>query len=219
MPNATARLQLPPAGNGGLCTPGQHELRIEPGRRALLQVTPPGKSQARALLLALHGAGSGGAPGGLWAFRGAWDLPGLVIVAPAAAGSSWTTGAQELRFVDRALQRAFRRCRVDRRRVGVGGFSSGASLALSLGLTNGNLFHAVIALSPGGSLPSERVGKPRIFLAHGSADSVIPIEYGGDQVARELRGAGYAVTYRRFRGGHRPLQPIVREAVRETLLK
>ena len=41
----------------------------------------------RALLVALHGAGSGGAPGGLWAFRGAWNVPDLVIVAPAAAGT------------------------------------------------------------------------------------------------------------------------------------
>ncbi|MDQ3379720.1 MAG: hypothetical protein M3546_05290 [Actinomycetota bacterium] len=103
--------------------------------------------------------------------------------------------------------------------MGVGGFSAGAGLALWLGLTNGDLFRAVIALSPGGSLPEDRVGKPRIFLVHGTADGVIPIEYGGDRVARELRSDGYKLTYRRFRGGDRPLQPIVRVAVLETLLK
>jgi phospholipase/carboxylesterase len=170
-------------------------------------------------LLALHGAGSGGAPGGLWAFRGAWELPGLVIVAPAAAGSTWTLGPTDLRFVDRVLQAALLRCQVDARRIGIGGFSAGAGLALWLGLTNGDLFDAVIALSPGGTLPKARVGKPRIFLAHGTADSVIPIEHGGDSVARELRSDGYTLTYRRFRGGHRPLQPIVRAAVTETLLR
>ena len=69
--------------------------------------------------------------------------------------------------VDRALQRGFARCRVDPRRLAVGGFSSGAGMALWLGLTNGDLFRGVIALSGGGSLPDERVGKPHIFVAHG----------------------------------------------------
>jgi phospholipase/carboxylesterase len=146
-------------------------------------------------------------------------LPGLVIVAPAAAGSTWTLGPTDLRFVDRVLQAALLRCQVDARRIGIGGFSAGAGLALWLGLTNGDLFDAVIALSPGGTLPKARVGEPRIFLAHGTADSVIPIEHGGDSVARELRSDGYTLTYRRFRGGHRPLQPIVRAAVTETLLR
>jgi poly(3-hydroxybutyrate) depolymerase len=108
-----------------------------------MRVTPQGRNGARALLVALHGAGSGGAPGGLWAFRGAWTIPGLVIVAPAAAGSSWTLEAVDVDFVDRALQRAFARCKVDPRRVGVGGFSSGAGMALWLGLSNGDLLRGV----------------------------------------------------------------------------
>jgi predicted esterase len=42
---------------------------------------------------------------------------------------------------------------------------------------------------------------------------VIPVELGGDAVVRELRDAGYDVRYRRFRGGHKVLPPIVRAAV------
>lgn len=216
---AGERLAARPTSGSGKCRAGEYELKIQHGRRALLRVTPAGNSPKRALLLALHGAGSGGAPGGLWAFRGAWDLPGLAIVAPAAAGSTWTLGPIDLLFVDRALQEALRRCRVNRRRVGIGGFSAGAGLALWLGLTNGNLFDSVIALSPGGGLPEARTGRPRIFLAHGTADDVIPIEHGGDAVARDLRGDGYELTYRRFRGGHRPRQDIVRTAVRSLLLR
>ena len=162
-------------------------------------VTAPSSASPRALLLALHGAGSGGAPGGLYAFRGAWSVPGLVIVAPAAAGTAWTLETTDVRFVERAFQRAIARCKVDRRRLAIGGFSSGAGMALWLGLTNGDRFRAVIALSGGGSLPDERVGKPRVFVAHGTLDAVIPIEAGGDALARELRGQGYDVTYRRFR--------------------
>jgi phospholipase/carboxylesterase len=199
------------------CSPGEYELRISPVRRALMRVTP-GRGGARALLVALHGAGSGGAPGGLWAFRGAWSVPGLVIVAPAAAGSAWTLGPIDVGFVDRALQRAFERCKVDPRRVGVGGFSSGAGLALWLGLSNGNLLRAVIALSGGGSLPDGRLGKPRVFVAHGTADGVIPVELGGDVVVRKLRDEGYPVVYRRFNGGHRVVPSIAREAVVSTLI-
>lgn len=171
------------------------------------------------MLVALHGAGSGGAPGGLWAFRGAWTVPGLVIVAPAAAGRAWTLGPTDVRFIDRALQRAFARCSVDPRRIGVGGFSSGAGMALWLGLANGDLFRGVIALSGGGAMPDQRMGKPSVFVAHGTLDSVIPVELGGDPIVRELRRQGYDVAYRRFRGGHRVLPPIARDGVVSTLIR
>jgi predicted esterase len=92
-------------------------------------------------------------------------------------------------------------------------------MALWLGLANGDLFRAIIALSGGGSLPDERIGKPHLFIAHGTLDEIIPIEAGGDAVARELRGQGYDVTYRRFRGGHRVPAPIAREAVVSTLVR
>jgi phospholipase/carboxylesterase len=207
------RLEARVEGRGRACAPGEHELKVARGRRVLMRVTRGGSGRRRAVLLALHGAGSGGAPGGLWAFRGAWEVPGLVIVAPAAAGSAWTLEARDVELVDRALQRAFDRCVVDPRRVVVGGFSSGAGMALWLGLTNGDLFRAVIALSPGSSLPSRRVGRPWVFVAHGTEDSVIPIGLGGDRVAAALRSDGYRVTYRRFAGGHRVRPAIARAAV------
>ena len=204
------KLNARPTQSTPVCAPGQYELDVAPGRRALMRVTRPRPTRTRALLLALHGAGSGGAPGGLWAFHGAWDLPGLVIVAPAAAGNSWSLEPRDIRFVDRALAMAFARCRIDRRRVAVGGFSAGAGLALWLGLTNGNLFRAIVVLSGGGSLPTERVGKPHVLVAHGAADTIIPIAYGGDAIVRQLRSEGYRVTYRRFAGGHRPVPAIAR---------
>jgi poly(3-hydroxybutyrate) depolymerase len=136
------RLEARPWADAKPCAAGEYELRVAPGRRALMRVTRRPNGRAPALLVALHGAGSGGAPGGLYAFRGAWDVPGLVIVAPAAAGSAWTLGEVDVRFVDRALQRAFARCRVDARRVAIGGFSSGAGMALWLGLANGDFFRS-----------------------------------------------------------------------------
>lgn len=210
------RLEARPgrSGGGASCRPGRYELRLEPGREAIMLVTPPARTQRRGLLLALHGAGSGGGGGGLWVFRRAWNVPGLVLVAPSAAGSAWTLERKDIGFVDRALRRAFTRCAIDPKRVAVGGFSSGAGLALWLGLANGNLFRQLISLAPGGSLPAERTGKPRVFVAHGTKDDVIPIRAGGDQIVPALRGDGYRVTYRRFPGGHRVPPEVARRAVR-----
>jgi phospholipase/carboxylesterase len=181
-----------------------------------MRVTPGGRGGRKALILALHGAGSGGSRGGLYVFRGGWDVRGVVMVAPAAEGSTWSflSGSDtDLPFVNRALARTFARCRVDARRIAVGGFSDGATYALTLGLTNGDLFRAVMALSPGGVLAQNAVGKPRVFIAHGTLDQVLPISRTSDVIVRELRSSGYRVTYRKFRGGHEVQPAISREAV------
>jgi phospholipase/carboxylesterase len=192
-------------------------LQLGSGRKALMRVTRSARDGRKALVLALHGAGSGGSRGGLYVFRGGWDVPGVVMVAPAAEGSTWSflRGSDtDLPFVNRALARTFARCRIDPRRIAVGGFSDGATYALRLGLTNGDLFGAVMALSPGGALAENAVGKPRVFIAHGTVDRVLPISRTSDAIVRELRSTGYRVTYRRFRGGHQVLPEVSREAVR-----
>jgi phospholipase/carboxylesterase len=211
------RITARPGRGGGNCRPGEHTLRLGEGRTALMRVTAGTRGGKKALILTLHGAGSGGARGGLYAFRGGWDASGVVMVAPAAEGNTWSffRGRDtDLPFVDRGLARAFARCRVDPRLIGVGGFSDGATYALTLGLTNGNLFRAVMALSPGGVLAENSVGKPRVFIAHGTLDNVLPIERTSEVIVRELRKLGYAVTYRRFRGGHEARPEISRAAVR-----
>jgi phospholipase/carboxylesterase len=212
----TGRLTARPRGGGGNCAPGEHRLTLGSGRIALMRVTAGGR-RGKALVLALHGAGSGGARGGLYALRGGWSFPGVVMVAPSAGGSTWSffQGRDEdLPFVNRALARAFARCRVDPQRIAVGGFSDGATYALTLGLRNGDLFRAVVALSPGGVLAENAIGKPRVFIAHGTLDNVLPIERTSDVIVRELRTHGYRVTYRRFRGGHEARPEISRVAFR-----
>ena len=215
--SAPGRLTARPGPAGGNCAPGEHWLRLGDGRRALMRVTAGGGRRGKALLLALHGAGSGGSRGGLYAMRGGWNERGVVMLAPAAEGTTWSflLGADEdLPYVDRALKRAFARCRIDPRRVGVGGFSDGATYALTLGVANGDLFRAVVALSPGGVSAENAVGRPRIFVAHGTADRVLPISQTSDRIVNALRSSGYRVTYRKFRGGHQVVPAISREAVR-----
>ena len=110
------------------------------------------------------------------------------------------------------MKRAFARCRVDPRRIAVGGFSDGAGNALTLGLVNGDLFRAVRALAPGALSAEKPVGKPRVFVAHGRSDTTIPIR-ASDAIVRELRAARYSVTYRQFPGGHEVPDPISKAAV------
>src|SRR5438309_717689 len=50
----------------------------------------------------------------------------------------------------------------------VAGFSDGASYALALGLANGDVFGDVVAYAPGYVLTVRHVGKPRVFVAHGT---------------------------------------------------
>jgi phospholipase/carboxylesterase len=203
-------------GGGRTCAPGEHALRLGDGRTARLRVTPGPRTSPRGLILAFHGAG-GSASEGLFVFRRAWKIPGLVLVAPTALGNTWSALQQrkdlDLPTVNRALAEAWRRCRIDRRRVAVGGFSDGATYALSLGLQNGEVFRSVLALSPGGLLDVERRGKPRVFIAHGRGDDVLPIDRS-DAAARMLRSSGYPVTYKRFPGGHQVTPAISSAAVR-----
>lgn len=90
----------------------------------------------------------------------------------------------------------------DRSRVALAGFSDGASYALSLGIPNGNLFHCIIAFSPGCFRFPSRMGSPRIFVSHGTGDTVLPIAHCSRVLVPQLRRKGYAVQYNEFAGPH-----------------
>ena len=204
------------ASGGARCVPGEQGLTLPNGQAARMRVTPAGGG-ARALVVVLHGAG-GTPASALDAFRGGWDTPGLVLIAPASKGQTWSILRSEqdldLESVNLALAETYERCAIDRRRIAVGGFSDGATYALTLGVSNGDLFPAVIAFSPGGIVGGEQRGVPRFFVSHGTRDSVLPIASAGDAVVRKLRQAGYPVIYRRFRGDHEVSTAISNAAVR-----
>jgi predicted esterase len=169
-----------------------------------MRVTPDGGGD-RALIVVLHGAGQR-PEDGLRAFRGGWNEPDLVLIAPASKGQTWSilnaTEDRDVESLNLSLAEAYKRCSIDRDRIAIGGFSDGATYALTLGLSNGELFPAIMALSPGGIVGTGQVGVPRVFVSHGTLDDVLPIARGGDAIVRQLREAGYPVTYRRFVGGH-----------------
>lgn len=197
------------------CEPGTHMLRLGSPRPARMRVTPGGRNGRKALVVVLHGAG-GSADDGLRAFA-SWNARGLVLVAPASRGTTWSAlrgSDADLATVNAALARAYARCRIDQKRIAVGGFSDGGTYALSLGLASGDLFRSVIAFSPGGIVGGGQAGRPRFFVSHGTRDPILPIGRASNAIVRQLRSAGYPVTYRKFSGGHEVPREIGKAAQR-----
>jgi phospholipase/carboxylesterase len=200
----TARPQ--PGLPSALPAPGTQPLDLGVERPPLLHV-PPGLAGGSPvpLVVALHGAG-GTAETGLGILGGLADEHGLLVLAPASRGPTWdvATGrsGEDTALMDRALARVFATVPVDPGRTAVAGFSDGASYALGLGLANGDLFPRVVAFSPGFVPRVSREGRPAVFVSHGDADEVLPVERTGRPIVRALRDEGYDVTYREFAGGH-----------------
>ncbi len=172
------------------------------------------------LVLVLHGAG-GSARSGLGILGPLADGSGTALLAPASRGRTWDVVeggfGPDVAAIDRLLRRVFARVAVDRSRLAIAGFSDGASYALSLGLTNGDLFRHVVAFSPGFSAPGTRRGRPPIFDSHGVDDKVLPIDPTSRRLVPALRRAGYDVRYREFAGGHSVPPEIAREALDRVL--
>ncbi|MGY1856989.1 alpha/beta hydrolase [Modestobacter sp. SYSU DS0290] len=210
----TARPGEPSAGPA---SDGTRPLGVADERDALLHV-PAGLDPGRPapLVVSLHGAG-GDAAAGLGLLQSLADERGLVLLAPASRGSTWDAvrggfGA-DVAVIDRALGAVFSRLTVDPERVAVAGFSDGATYALGLGLANGSLFRRVVAFSPGFVPPGPRAGQPAVFVSHGTADDVLPIDRTSRVLVPELQDDGYDVNYREFDGPHVVPPEIAQEAV------
>ncbi|HEX8155675.1 MAG TPA: phospholipase [Thermoanaerobaculia bacterium] len=216
----TAREEQPPAAprgrlrtrrvqdvarNGRPAT-GIVQLGLARGRDALLYVPAQYRHDApMPLMVMLHGAGGEArrTVGNLQELAGAL---GLLVLVPESRGDTWDViigdaFGPDVAYLDRALEWTFARYATNR--SGIGGFSDGASYALSLGLTNGDLFSHIVAFSPGFvRVGEEPRGAPKIYISHGTRDSVLPIDRCSRRIVPLLRRSGYDVTYREFDGPH-----------------
>ena len=207
----------PQTGNGEP-THGISPLRISEERDFQLFVPDSYRPDKPApLTLSLHGAG-GGAGKSIsrlqkWATEG-----GIILVGAASRARTWDViqggFGEDVTTIDGALRKVFDNYSVNPQAVAVAGFSDGASYALSLGLTNGDLFRHVLAFSPGFSVPEERRGRPSVFITHGIEDPILPIDRTSRQIVPELRAEGYDVRYVEFDGGHRLYRPALEESLR-----
>lgn len=200
---------------------GVQRLGLEPGRDGLVSV-PPGYRPDRPapLVVMLHGAGSD-AHNALGPFRGLADAAGLLLLAPESRDRTWDVliggYGPDVLFVNRALEHVFARYAVDPSHVAVEGFSDGASYALGLGLTNGDLFSHVVAFSPGFVAPVRPHGMPPVFISHGTGDNVLPIARTSRRIVPGLREEGYQVHYVEFDGGHTVPAAVAEEALNRIL--
>jgi phospholipase/carboxylesterase len=192
----------------------EEPLRLGVERDGLLYV-PDGAEPGAPVLIFLHGA-TGTGRRHLRALLAAADRYGVVLVAPDSRHpNSWDLIAErrfgpDVAFLDQVLEALVGPLDidVDTSRLAVGGVSDGASYALALGLSNGDIFSTVLAFSPGFLVVPEAIGRPRIFVSHGTADAILPIDACSRSFVPVLRQAGYEVEYHEFDGGHTVPPPV-----------
>ncbi len=213
----TAQLSAKPREPQQKGAAGLERLLIRNKRGALLYAPSVLQADAPApLAVMLHGAG-GNAEHGLHLLRDYADKVGMLLLAPESRKTTWDIIAEnqygpDVAFINDCLSYVFDCHAVDPNHVALGGFSDGASYALSLGIGNGWLFTHIIAFSPGFMAPVRVDGHPRMFISHGTQDSVLPIQPCSRKIVPILKEE-FAVEYQEFEGPHAVPADISRRAV------
>jgi predicted esterase len=186
------------------------------------------KLEGSSVLVALHPIGMQAAQV-LESFREPADRDGIVLLIPQSAKATWDMiedlksrlGAEmnvqprygkDLKAIDAALADLFTRVAVDPARIGIMGFSDGATYALSVGTANPELFRQVIAFSPGPAFLGKSATDQFVFISHGESDKVLPFSVTRGHVAK-LRVKKVPVEFERFRGGHEVPKVIKEKAM------
>lgn len=201
-------------------TTGLQPLGLSTGPRDGFIYIPPTYDAARPspLLVLLHGAGQSAKEFTRGPLSELFDKDRIVVIIPDSRMPTWDMiyageYGPDVRFLDRALTLAFNKVRIDPKRIALGGFSDGATYALSLGITNANFFSSVLAFSPGFVKPAVKTGKPRIFIGHGTADQILPIDMTSREIVAALREKNYPVKYEEFDGDHTMTRTEVQHAI------
>lgn len=215
-PTGAARLTARPK-SGVARTLASGPLGLGKGERdGVIQMPTTMRDGPAPLLLFLHGATQNGAAM-LRRIGPAADAAGVVVVAPDSRDGTWDAirgeFGEDVAYLNEVLTFVFARLPVDPARLTLGGFSDGASYALSLGLANGDLFPRVVAHSPGFIVQAPALGKPRVFVSHGRSDQILPIDRCSRVIVPRLQSMRYDVTYREFDGRHEVPPAIATDAM------
>jgi phospholipase/carboxylesterase len=215
-PAGVGRLTARPHGKPAKPSPGRQRLNLGGDRDGVLQVPPKVGDDPLPLMVLLHGA-SGSGERMLDRLGSVPDDLGVAVVAPDSRSGTWDAirvgFGPDVTFLDSMLNRVFERVPVDPARLTLGGFSDGATYALSLGLINGDLFPRIVAFSPGFVIDGEMHGKPKFFVSHGTTDHILPIDRCGRLIVSALKAHGYDVTFREFDGDHEVPPAVAKEAL------
>ncbi|QYY28756.1 esterase [Cupriavidus pinatubonensis] len=198
--------------------PGRHRLGIDDERDTVLFV-PDGLDAGVPVPLMIMFHGAGGFPGKVLPFiepRAAQHK--FLVLAPHSMFPTWDIviggNGPDLQRLHQALAAVTSRYHIRRDQLAFAGFSDGASYALSIGITNGDIASHVIAFSGGFMSVFMQEGMPKVFIAHGLADEQLPVQTSGRNNAMRLRAAGYDVEYVEFDGPHAIQPDIVDLAIR-----
>lgn len=152
-------------------------------------------------------------------FHQTWDLIALGIQGGAALAGASPSPRPDLDFLEYAYDLIYRRYPIDAGRQGLIGYSDGASYALSVGLSNPDLFCAVMAWAAGFlALEAEAAepGTPRpaVYLTYGTHDELFPFEHVAKPMQRHLEALGCKLTFVVDEGGrHWPPSDFQPEAL------
>lgn len=201
----------------GALPPGRNRLGIADERDAVLYVPQGLDANAEIpLLVMFHGAG--GFPEKVLPFLEEHaERNKFLLLAPHSMYPTWDIviggSGPDLERLHQALTAVTSHYRIDRQHLGFAGFSDGASYALSIGITNGDIASHVIAFSGGFMSIFMQEGAPQVFIAHGLIDEQLPIDTAGRANAQKLKAAGYDVQLVEFNGLHVIHPPVVSMAV------
>ena len=184
---------------------GTTRLKAVNGRGGFIHVPPGNSSTSPApLLIMLHGATGSARP--IESLIPHAEAQGVALLVPESRGMTWDAvrgdWGPDVTFIDSALVRTFRLAHIDRCRIVVGGFSDGASYALSIGVRNAGLLSGITAFSPGFIIPMRNPGKMPVFIRHGTRDQILNIDATSRRIQRDLKSQGYVLDYQEFDGPH-----------------
>jgi phospholipase/carboxylesterase len=109
--------------------------------------------------------------------------------------------------------------RFDEKQVYLGGFSQGAIMAYSVGLTRPDLVHGIFAMS--GRLleevkpfiaAAENLGKLRVFISHGINDGTLGIHYAREST-EFLNGLKINTTFKDYPEGHNISHAMLKDLI------
>lgn len=200
------------------------EVPIEWGEHRAVLLTPSEIDPDRRypLITVLHGAGRQDEML-VKVCRGEPEARNALFLVPRSIQPTWDLivggGRPDLDFLEFAYDLIYRRYPVDERRQAMIGYSDGASYALSIGLSNPNIFRAVMAWAAGFvaydySFVKEDDPKPELLLEYGTHDEVFSFQQVALPMRASLEEAGYRVEFRVDEGGrHWPSGYFQREAL------
>jgi len=199
-------------------------VRVEQGRGSGVLLTPDEIDPDRQypLITVLHGAGRQDELL-VKACRHEPNRRDAFFFVPRSIEQTWDLIAgsepHDLRFLEYAYDLIYRRYPIDPGAQCMIGYSDGASYGLSLGLTNGPMFDALMVWAAGFVVVDRNhydpaAAKPRLYLEYGTHDQLFDFEQVALPMKENLEKAGYDLTFSIDEGGrHMPSGDFQREAL------